>query len=90
MWYKCDKHFLGHQKGRSSTTQHVSKGVKRNCTWGVDKPLPKVRKLNDHEFSTACTGKRFLRPGTKLAAKFPWLVMRESASELCSGNGMTG
>ena len=46
---------------------------------GEDKPLPKKRKLKHEDeeerfCATTGTGIIRLRPGTKLAAKFPWLV----------------
>ena len=84
-WYKCLRHdFRGNikQAAKAHGNGHA-RGVKRkHAIHGVDKPLPKV----GCEF-TLCRTRPIvepsqptirLRPGTKLAARFPHLVVQAS------------
>ena len=80
LWCKCERHVprrlikLGTDEVASSST-----GLKRTAAtiYGMDKPMPKRRLLNTGacEFSSSDVPNRIsLRPGYKLALKFPHLV----------------
>ena len=82
LWFKCERQvprrliMKGTDEVASSST-----GLKRKATniYGMDKPMPKRRALNTGtcEFSSSNAPTRIsLRPGSKLALKFPHLVQQ--------------
>ena len=78
LWYKCSKHVREVTKATGSS--RTMKRTRIHTEWGVDKPLPKARKVVD--FSAVVPITQLPRqhielpPDSKLARKFPHLVKR--------------
>ena len=75
LWFKCEKHVHAQRE----TVHRHAKRKPAPGIYGVDKPLPKLRRIETVVELVCEPGRRLLlKPGSKLAARFPHLVQAAS------------